>query len=315
MRPRTRPGALIVCLLMGLLAGCQADVPVPEPVIVASADTPQQRILGTMTVCLLEDCGYAVVDKTGADELKAVRAALEEGTVDICWDYTARTWLMYLKHDQPIFDAEELYDRVRSEDKARQISWIARTPLEHVPTLLVRSELVRRYGFRTIGDVADHMNRVDPDISLCTNETFYQMPSGVTGLERVYGCRFDKDLIQLMPLEESYQAAAEGICDCVLGYPLDVDVQDLDLEPLEDERAFFQASNLAVAIRTQALQEHPELEGILAELAALLDQDNMGRLLREVADDKEKTDVIVKRFLGEHELLGRSREKSAIETK
>ena len=306
MKRRAWAVALLTCLLLGPSIGCQTELPQPEPVIVATANTPPGRALGALTVLLLEDGGYAVVDKAGLGDSRAVRAALAEGTADIAWEYTGRTWLEHLRHDQPIFDAEMLYERIRAEDQSQQISWVAMAPLEDVPTLLVRSELVHRFGFRKISDLANHMNNVDPDMSLCTNEQLYRIPSGIPGLERVYRFGFDKALVQIMPLGDGYAAAAEGICDCVLGYPLEVEVGEFDLVALVDDHTFFPASNLAVGARMAALQEHPDLERILTQLAASITQRNLSRLLREMASDEQKAEVAARRFLSQHNVTGKT---------
>jgi len=99
---------------------------------------------------------------------------------------------------------------------------------------------------------------------------------------------------------------AQGQCDCALGSSLEALAGDGQLRALKDDRGFFQASNLAVAVRAPMLAQYPELGEILSSLAALLTQDDMTTLYRQVTVDKEAVAQVARAWLKEHKLLSRS---------
>jgi glycine betaine/choline ABC-type transport system substrate-binding protein len=102
------------------VGACRPDARQRIPITVASARTPEQMVMGKMTVLALQAEGYRVSDKTGLGSSSEVRKALTGGSVDICWEYTGDTWKLYLGHDIPIKDPQELYAKVQSEDTYRR---------------------------------------------------------------------------------------------------------------------------------------------------------------------------------------------------
>lgn len=309
MCTRVRSGrARALCLLLtalalgGALVGC-ADAGRGETrIVVAGGDSPEQVLLGALTVEALEGLGYRVVDKTSLGSPWVVRRALEAGNVDLWWEYTGDTWMVHLAHDRPIPDPAELYERVREEDAARGITWLPPAPCLHTMGLVMAADEARARGIASIGDLAVHVARVDPFTRVCTPEGLYGLAGGVRGIERVYGVRFNPEYLVYGSIEEGYARVAAGECLCAIGYSRDVGLITHDLVVLADDRAFFQASNLAVAVRTPVLEALPGLEDDLMRLSALLTREAMTGMLREVTADGEKPEAVARRFLDSHDM-------------
>ena len=298
----------LVCMalvLAGALAGCSAGGRGDTAVVVAGAESPEQVLLSTLTVQALKAQGYRVVDKTALGSPWVVRSALEAGNVDLCWEYTGDTWMVHLGHDRPISDPAEVYARVREEDAARGIIWLAPAPCLRTMGLVVAREEARSLGIASISDLARHVARVDPFTSLCTPEGLCGLAGGVRGVERVYGTRFNPKHLVYGSIDEAYERAARGECLCAMGYSLDAGLITHDLVVLADDRGFFQASNLAVAVRAPVLEALPGLEEDLGRLSAVLTREAMTGMLRRVTVDGEKPEAVVKRFLDDHDPLGR----------
>jgi osmoprotectant transport system substrate-binding protein len=272
------------------------------PVVVASGDSSEQLVLGKMTVQTLKTAGYTAIDKTGLGSPQVVRAALDAGNVDLCWEYTGDTWMVHLGHDFPIADPQEVYEKVRGEDALNQISWLAMAPCQHVLALLMREKDALDLEISTVSDLARYMAGRDPNLRLCIPPEFYSRGLGIQGLESVYRLRFVEGGVRQVPMQEGYQALQRGDCDCALGLSADKEIQALGLTVLKDDRGFFQASNLAVAVRTPILQQLPNLERTLARISALLTQEAMAELQREViAGDKPET--VARRFLAKNGVI------------
>jgi osmoprotectant transport system substrate-binding protein len=240
-----------------------------------------------------------VVDKTGLGDPWVVRAALVAGNVDLAWDYTGTIWTTYLRHDRPIGNAEELFQRVREEDALNQIAWVANAPCQRALTLFMREAAAKELKIAAFKDLARTLNRVRPDLRLCVPEKQYQSASGISGLERFYGFRFDPRLVRFLPLEEGYQALERGECECALGYANDLAAKTKNLRALQDDLGYWQASSLAVGVRAGVLQESPELEPLLLRLSQRLTQQAVLDLHYQVAVEGKKPEAVAKAFLAQ----------------
>ncbi|OGO05985.1 MAG: hypothetical protein A2Y73_06760 [Chloroflexi bacterium RBG_13_56_8] len=92
-------------------------------------------------------------------------------------------------------------------------------------------------------------------------------------MERYYHLTFDQEKIQWYSIRDGYQALENGLCACAVGYATDGEISAQGLYPIEDDQDFFQASNLAIAVRTSVLSELPGLEEVLQGLSEHLTQD------------------------------------------
>lgn len=302
----TGAGRLVLAALMlcCAVAGCRGGGG-DTPIVVAGGTSPEQVLLGTLTVQALKGRGYRVVDKTALGSPWMVRRALEAGNVDLWWEYTGDTWMVHLAHDVPISDPTEVYERVREEDAARGITWLPPAPCRHTMGLVMARDRAASLGISSIDDLAGYVARVDPFAPLCAPEGLYGVAGGVRGIERVYGARFSQKHLVYGSIEEGYARVVAGECLCAMGYSLDAGLITNDLVVLADDRGFFQASNLAVAVRTPVLEALPDLEEDLGQLSALLTREAMATMLRDVVVEGEKTEAVARRFLSSHDMLRR----------
>ncbi len=295
-----------VCLLAILvLIGCRPNPLGRVSITVASANTPEQLILGKMTVNALTAAGYKVNDRTGLGDPWVVRGALEAGTVDLAWDYTGDTWLGYLQHDLRIADPAVVYATVRAEDARHQLSWLAMAPYQHTMVLVMRADLADKFEITRLSDLADYTQRVNREASLCVSESLYDSMQGIRGLERLYGLQFNGERVRFVSPQEGYQAVAGGQCDYALGYSGDPEINDKKIRVLADDRGFFQASNLAPVLRTPILEELPSLEPTMAQISRLLTPEAMSDLVHQVTMDGRKPETVARNFLAQYGLLRR----------
>lgn len=292
----------MVCVLV-LALGCARERERRPQVTVASADTPEQILLGELARQSLEAAGYHVVDATNFGPPWTVRTAMVEGRVDVYWDYTGDTWVLYLGHDLPITDAERCFDQVRQDDALNQVIWQGPAPCQRNLAILMTRATARRLEISSVSDLARHLNRISADLRLCAPTDLYERMSGIRGLERVYGLRFDTNLAQFVSAERGYRMLQEGQCDCAIGYTSDATLYAADLQVLEDDRDFFHESNLAVAVRAPLLREHPDLEYALTRLTRQLTEEAMTDLRRQVLLERRKPEGVARRFLNQAGLL------------
>ena len=72
---------------------------------------------------------------------------------------------------------------------------------------------------------------------------------------------------------------------------------------LADDKGFFPPSNLALAVRQERLEDYPELENLLERMIALVDEESLATLERQVAGHAMEREDAVRAFLRRGEVL------------
>jgi osmoprotectant transport system permease protein len=126
---------------------------------VGSKEFTEQLILGKMAIIALEDAGFTVEDNTGLGGSTVARSALEEGAIDLYWEYTGTAWITHLGHDNPITDPQECYQAVKEEDAQNGLVWLDYAPLNNTYTIMLRRDMAEELGIETISDLAAYLNQ------------------------------------------------------------------------------------------------------------------------------------------------------------
>src|SRR4051794_35831130 len=108
------------------LAACGSDATAGSgdkgKVTVGGKDFTEQHILTKMTSILLKEKGYKVEEASSMGSTVA-RSALENGQLDLYWEYTGTALLVYLK--QPLeADPVKAYEKVKELDKKNGLTWL-----------------------------------------------------------------------------------------------------------------------------------------------------------------------------------------------
>ena len=128
------------------------------PISVGSKEFTEQLLLGQITILMLEDAGFEVVDNTGLGGTSIVREALESGEVDICWEYTGTAWMTHFGNEDAITDAAECYALVKEQDAGNGIVWLDYTEANNTYTIMMRRQDAESLGITTISDLAEAIN-------------------------------------------------------------------------------------------------------------------------------------------------------------
>jgi osmoprotectant transport system substrate-binding protein len=286
---------LALALLLAALGGC-APRHAGLAISVYGGQSSEQQLLTAITVQALSRAGYRVVDRSAWGDDWMVRKALAAGNADLCWAYTGDTWSIHLQHDLPIWDAAELYQRVRAEDALRGITWLTPTPCENALGLVVRTEFVQRAKLRSIDDLIIYLRTVDPTLRLAVPEALVEGAMGLPGLERVYGYTFDRRRLLQMDGEAGCEGLLAGDYDIAVAHRSQAAFYP-QLSVLPDSRRFFPPSQLAVGVRSSVLAAHPQLESLLAALSRRFTSEQLAGMNWEMAVDGRKPAAVARRFL------------------
>jgi len=101
-----------------------------------------------------------------------------------------------------------------------------------------------------------------------------------------------------------YEALVRGEVDVICAFSTDGRIEAYDLFPLRDDRRFFPPYEAAFVVRSELLDELPEVRAAAALLAGRIDGDTMRRLNYEVDERKRTPADVAREFLTTSGLLG-----------
>lgn len=123
------------------------------------------------------------------------------------------------------------------------------------------------------GCTDDFPKRPLRQIKLAADTEFVNQDDGLAAFEEHYGFQFDH--VYEMAIGLTHEALRAGDVDAAKGYATDGKIEELELLSLNDDKVFFPPSNPAPVIREEILEQHPEIEEILSQVAARLDNQAM----------------------------------------
>ena len=257
-----------------------------DAIRVGSRHFTEQLILGQITMQALAANGIPTEDRTGLTSTEAARSALEDGEIDVYWEYIGTAWhvIMGRKPVEKNDTRRWVFERVRDIDAPNGIIWTEPALLTNRFALAMTRERSQALGIRTLSDLGAHTARNPGDLSLAGIHSFTVRTDGLPGLREIYGIDFAGN-ISLMVLSMAYYAVANGFVDVSMAMTTDWRIQHYGLVVLEDDRNFFPFYSLAPAFRADALERHPQAQDILNSIAARLTDEALQYLNLRVDRD------------------------------
>ncbi len=301
---------ILILMLIFTAAGCggggsssSSDKEGPT-IIVGSKTFTESIFLGEMLVYLLEHHGYPVRNEVGLGEVNIIRPALESGEISVYYEYTG-TVLMTQMHQPGMYDAEECYQTVKKWDlETNNIVWLDYAPANNTYEFIGRPGIKEEYGFETASDFVEYSNNnPDNDFRFAMLDEWYEREDGLARFAEVYGLDVNNINPMFLAMGLTYDALKEGQADFGIAFSTDGRIYAYDLDVLTDDKNCFPVYNPAPTIRKEILDAYPEVEGIINELTALLDNETLMELNMRVDVDGEETYEVAKSFLEENGLI------------
>jgi osmoprotectant transport system substrate-binding protein len=285
---------LSVTLLLMALAGCSGQSKV---IRVGSKEFTEQLLLGQITLVALENAGYKVEDKTGVAGSNKVRTALLSKEIDIYWEYTGTAWLSHLQHDQPLTDAQDCYNQVKTEDQKNGIDWLNYAPFNNTYTILMRKAQAEELGIKTLSELGAYLTANPGKLAFAVDHEFTARADGLPGLETTYLFKLPEDKIIVMDNAIVYKSLKENQADIGMGFSTDARIKAFDLVGLVDDKAFFPAYNPAPNVRTEFAKANPEVVTLLEKISAKLDNDAIMGMNYQVDIEQKDPRVVAETWL------------------
>lgn len=299
---------IVICImtLITLLAACGSESTggtedSKGKITVGGKDFTEQHILTKMTSIYLKEKGYKV-DEASSMGSTVARSALENGQLDVYWEYTGTALMVYLKQGVET-DPAKAYEKVKEMDKENGLTWLNKAEFNNTYAILMREDHAKELGVKSITDLAELINKDSGKLKFGTNSEFYAREDGMKALEKQYGFSFPAKNVVKMDTGLLYNSLKEKQVDVTVGFATDGRIKGFDLVVLEDDKQFFPAYNGAPVVRQKVLEEYPEVGDLLNEMADRLTGETMKELNYRVDVEHEDVNKVAREWLTEEGLL------------
>lgn len=294
--------ALAVVLAAASLGALASAPAAAQALTVGGKNFTEQYVLAEITSQYLRARGYTIQSRTGLGSV-LLRSALENGQIDVMWDYTGTAALVYDKIKEKL-PPDEMYRRVKAIDARRGLVWLDASPLNNTYALALPAETARKTGIRTISQLAAKI-AADPKGTRHTfgmDAEFANRPDGLKPLEAAYHLNFSRSETKQMDSGLVYTALRNNQLTIGLVYTTDGRVKGFGIVPLEDDLHFFPPYNATPVVREPVLKAHPKLAVQLNALSAALNNDAMLEMNKRVDIDGVSVQQVAADFLRTHTL-------------
>src|SRR4029453_12937980 len=193
------------------LAGLIVYGAAAQTIVVGGQSFTEQQIMTAMTVALLKAKGFAPDRKAGMGSA-AVRAALENGQIDVYWEYTGTALTAFNKITDKFASGDEADRKIKEVDGAKGIVWLNMSSVNNTYAFAMNRDDAQKRGIVTMSDFAKAV-KSNPKLTFASNAEFYARPDGLPGWQTAYGFEFDRENVKRMDTGLTYNALKDRQVD------------------------------------------------------------------------------------------------------
>ena len=220
--------------------------------------------------------------------------ALESGSIDVYPEFTGTIVTQFLEETSLSNDREEVYTQAR-DGLLENYDLVLLEPMAFNNTyaLAVSEAFAEEFGVTTISDLRGLEQHVEAGFTL----EFTDRQDGYLGIQDLYGLEFP-NMVTMEP-KLRYTAIEQGDINLLDAYSTDSELRRYHLTVLEDDLELFPPYQGAPLLRKETLEEYPELEDILNQLAGKITDDEMREMNYQVAMEGRNAAEVAREFLEE----------------
>ena len=257
--------ALIISLAL-VMMGCAQ--PAVKEVTVGNKNFTEEYIIGQLIKQALEEHGFKVNLVSDLSSM-ALREGMEAGDIDICADYTGTAWMVHLGHKyEPGIDNNKLYEMVEKEEEAKGFTWLNPIWNNNTYVLVSWPEFVDKNDVESLSDLAALYQEGKVEIRTFVGFEFSTRPDGLPALEEYYGFKVNEAFLMTGAPGASLLGLENRECDVAMAFGTDAIIAKYSWHAYLDDKAFFPPYDLTPYVRTEVLDEYPEIADIINELVA-----------------------------------------------
>jgi osmoprotectant transport system substrate-binding protein len=260
----------------------------------------EQRVLARVYAEGLKAAGYRVRTELDLGDQDSALRAVESGRVDGYPEYTGTALVAFfgvraaaIPHDPHV-----AYERAKAGFAAKGLVAFPPTPFTDSNEVAVTRATARRYGLRSISDLA----RVAGRLTLAGSPECRHREDCLLGLRGVYGLRFKR--FEPVPVGRRHAVLADGSADVSIVFTTDPQIRRNGEVLLRDDRRMFPPYNSTLVMRRAVAERAgPDLPRTISLLNAQLIASNMQELNARVDLDRRPASAVAREYLVETGLV------------
>lgn len=290
MTKKTFIKCLALLLLVTTLSGCIFKE--EDALIIGSRNNTESIILSNLMGQLIEEkTGINVTYKENLGGSNVVWTAMLNGKIDVIPDYTGTIVINY--YQETTGNADETLAKTKELVLADDITALESFGFNNTYTLALDEAEAESLGVTTFSDFA----KVSDDFILGAVFEFIDRPDGLPGFQKEYDLQF-KD-VKGMDHGIMYRSINAKEVDVINSYTTDGQLQMYNLRVLEDDKGYFPPYHALPLVRTEVLEQYPEIGEVLLVLAGKIDETAMQEMNAKVDNEGQMVELVAKEFLQE----------------
>jgi osmoprotectant transport system substrate-binding protein len=231
-----------------------------------------------------------------------VRSALENGQIDVYWEYTGTGLGVFYKITDKFPNPTAAYQKIKELDAAKGIVWLNMSPVNNTYAFAMNKDEAQKRGIVTMSDLAKAING-GAKLTFASNAEFYARPDGLPGWQTAYGFEFDRENVKRMDTGLTYNALRDRQVDSAVVFATDGRIPAFNFVVLKDDKGYAAPYNLTPVVRKEILDKNPKLGDALNSVSAKLNDDTMAKLNASVDVDKKTPEEVAEGFLKANGLI------------
>ena len=297
-RTNRRLVAIVLVLCLALVGATLLPSQQDDTIHIATKPMTEQYILGEMLDILIEqdtDLNVELTQGVGGGTSN-IQPAMESGEFDLYPEYTGTAWNQVLK-ETSVYSEDRFNELEQAYKDDYNMEWVGLYGFNNTYGLIVRSDIAEQYDLKTYSDLA----AVAPQLTFGAEYDFFEREDGYDALCDAYGLTFGQTMDLDIGLK--YQALAEGQIDVMVVFTTDGQLATADAVVLEDDQHFYPSYLCANVVRSDVLEEHPELRTELEKLTGTISDSDMAAMNNAVESDGREPRDVARDFLAAQDLL------------
>ena len=299
--------ALLATLALTLLAACGNVGGTGESgggegggptITIGSKNFTEQYILGELYAQALEANGFTVEKKLDLGSEQIADKALQNGQIDMYPEYTGTALVATLDYEgdpAALKTPEETYQKAKELYAQRDPAdtMLTPAPFNNSYGIFVRSEVAEEQDLETLADLAE----ASPDLTFVSYSEFQNRSDGYKNMQKNYPAFDFGDIRIVNQLGLRYQGLQGGEGDVGVGFTTDGQLASDELVVMEDPKGIWPFYYPAPVVRTEVLEQNPEMRDVLNEVSASLDVETMRELNGQVDLEQEDPEDVAAEHL------------------
>jgi osmoprotectant transport system substrate-binding protein len=218
-------------------------------VTIGSANFSESALLAEIYAGALKKAGVDVQTKLNIGSRELYIKGIEDGSIDVVPEYTGVLRDFFAKDSGgsvSASDAPGVYGELKKVvPDGLQVGSYSKA--EDKDALVVTSQTAQKYNLSSLADLKD----VAGDLTLGAAPEFKTRPTGVPGLEKVYGVKFGKFTTTDAGGPQTLNFLTQGRIDAGNLFTTNPQIPEKDLVTLEDPKSLFGSQNIVALVRDQ----------------------------------------------------------------